>query len=103
MAPRGGIPAGPEVNAMPLSGQHAFVTGGGRGIGRAIAAALARAGAAVTVIGRSEAPLRAAVAPGAAAGRALAPATDAAALQPHTRAPQPGRAPPPLLATNARS
>jgi len=42
---------------MSLAGQHAFVTGGGRGIGRAIAAALSAAGSAVTVIGRSEAPL----------------------------------------------
>src|SRR5438876_3760238 len=70
---------------MPLSGQHAFVTGGGRGIGRAIAAALARAGAAVTVIGRSEAPLRAAVAAGAAAGCAVADVTDAAALKRQVR------------------
>ena len=49
---------------MTLAGKHAFVTGGGRGIGRAVAAALAGAGAAVTVIGRSEAPLREAVAAG---------------------------------------
>ena len=34
-----------------LDGRHALVTGGGRGIGRAIAAALSEAGAAVTVLG----------------------------------------------------
>jgi len=32
-----------------LQGRHALVTGGGRGIGRAIAAALTQAGAAVTI------------------------------------------------------
>src|SRR5262245_42669314 len=61
---------------MALAGKHAFVTGGGRGIGRAVAAALARAGAAVTVIGRSEAPLREAVAAGEAAGCGVADVPD---------------------------
>jgi len=35
-----------------LTGRHALVTGGGRGIGAAVAAALCRAGAAVTLAGR---------------------------------------------------
>ena len=86
---------------MPLSGQHAFVTGGGRGIGRAIAAALARAGAAVTVIGRSEAPLRAAVAAGAAAGCAVADVTDAAALKRQVSAAEAARGPIAILVNNA--
>lgn len=41
-----------------LSGRHALVTGGGRGIGAAIAAALVRAGASVTITGRDEGALR---------------------------------------------
>jgi NAD(P)-dependent dehydrogenase (short-subunit alcohol dehydrogenase family) len=42
-----------------LDGRHAVVTGGGRGIGAAIAAALAAAGARVTLMGRNEAQLHA--------------------------------------------
>jgi NAD(P)-dependent dehydrogenase (short-subunit alcohol dehydrogenase family) len=63
-----------------LSGRHALVTGGGRGIGRAVAAALTAAGARVTVSGRSEAPLRDAVAAGDAAGFFIADVSDADAL-----------------------
>jgi NAD(P)-dependent dehydrogenase (short-subunit alcohol dehydrogenase family) len=40
-----------------LAGKHAIVTGGGRGIGAAVARALARAGASLTLLGRSEAHL----------------------------------------------
>jgi NAD(P)-dependent dehydrogenase (short-subunit alcohol dehydrogenase family) len=43
----------------PLDGRHAFVTGGGTGIGAAIAMTLARAGATVTICGRRMAPLQA--------------------------------------------
>jgi NAD(P)-dependent dehydrogenase (short-subunit alcohol dehydrogenase family) len=42
-----------------LNGRHAVVTGGGRGIGAAIASALAAEGARVTLMGRTEAPLQA--------------------------------------------
>jgi 3-hydroxybutyrate dehydrogenase len=45
---------------------HALVTGGGRGIGREIAFALAQAGATVTVLGRDRATLDDAVAQGGA-------------------------------------
>lgn len=41
-----------------LTGKTALVTGGGTGVGAAIAAALAEAGAATTICGRREAPLK---------------------------------------------
>ena len=40
-----------------LQGRHALVTGGGRGIGAAIAKALAAEGARITLLGRNEEPL----------------------------------------------
>ena len=88
---------------MSLVGQHAFVTGGGRGIGRAIAAALAQAGSVVTVIGRSEAPLREAVAAGEAAGCAVADVTDAGAVKWQVAAAEATRGPIAILINNAGS
>jgi 3-hydroxybutyrate dehydrogenase len=44
-----------------LAGKHALVTGGGSGIGEGVARALIKAGARVTITGRNEAKLRAAV------------------------------------------
>jgi NAD(P)-dependent dehydrogenase (short-subunit alcohol dehydrogenase family) len=44
--------------AGPLDGRHAVVTGGGRGIGAAVAQTLAAAGARITLMGRSEAALQ---------------------------------------------
>jgi NAD(P)-dependent dehydrogenase (short-subunit alcohol dehydrogenase family) len=63
-----------------LDGRHALVTGGGRGIGQAVAATLRRSGAVVTVIGRSEDSLADAVARGAADAYQVADVTDEAAL-----------------------
>jgi NAD(P)-dependent dehydrogenase (short-subunit alcohol dehydrogenase family) len=47
-----------SAGAQVLSGRHAVVTGGGRGIGAAIATALAAAGAELTLIGRTLGPLQ---------------------------------------------
>src|SRR4029077_16914766 len=82
-----------EIEAMALANTHAFVSGGGRGIGRAVAAALARPGAAVPVIGRTEAPLRAAVAAGDAAGCAVADVTDPAEVKRQVTAAEAARGP----------
>ena len=59
---------------------HALVTGGGGGIGREVASALARAGATVTVLGRRQAMLDEAVAAGDAHFAAVADVTDQAAV-----------------------
>jgi NAD(P)-dependent dehydrogenase (short-subunit alcohol dehydrogenase family) len=56
------------------------VTGGGRGIGRAIAAQLARAGATVTVLGRNRASLDQAIAAGDAHFAGVADVADADAI-----------------------
>ena len=63
-----------------LQGRHALVTGGGRGIGRVVAAALSRAGAVVTVAGRQETTLSQAVSCGDANGYVVADVTDERAL-----------------------
>jgi len=48
-----------EIAGTPLADQHAIVTGGARGIGAAVAAALARLGARLTLMGRDKATLAA--------------------------------------------
>ncbi len=60
--------------------RRAVVTGGGRGIGRAVAAALSKAGHDVTVFGRTESVLKEAVATGAANDFRRIDVTDSSAL-----------------------
>jgi NAD(P)-dependent dehydrogenase (short-subunit alcohol dehydrogenase family) len=84
-----------------LSGRHALVTGGGRGIGRAVAAALTAAGAAVTVLGRQQAALDDAVAAGHAAGVIVADVTDPAAIEAGVKAAEAARGPFDILVANA--
>src|SRR6204780_1597078 len=67
------------MSGLPRS-SHALVTGGGRGIGRAIASVLVQAGATVTVLGRDRAALDDAVAAGAAHFAAMADVADQAAI-----------------------
>jgi NAD(P)-dependent dehydrogenase (short-subunit alcohol dehydrogenase family) len=86
---------------MTLQGRHALVTGGGRGIGRAIAASLAGAGAAVTVLGRQEGPLKDTVAAGHAKGYAVADVTDEAAVNAAVRQAAAARGPVDILIANA--
>ena len=67
------------MTGLPHS-PHALITGGGRGIGREIAAVLARAGATVTVLGRDRARLDDTIAAGAAHFVAVADVSDQAAI-----------------------
>ncbi|MBR0833279.1 SDR family oxidoreductase [Bradyrhizobium manausense] len=68
------------MSALPHS-PHALVTGGGRGIGRAIAASLVSAGATVTVLGRNAATLEEVIKAGAAHFAAVADVSNEASLK----------------------
>lgn len=66
----------PQLSGSP----HALVTGGGRGIGREIAAVLTRAGASVTIVGRNRAALDRAVSEGVAHAAVVADVADQTAV-----------------------
>jgi 3-hydroxybutyrate dehydrogenase len=70
-----------EMSTTGLEERHALITGGGRGIGRVIAARLVKAGARVTVTGRSRTTLEQAVSEGDAHGWAVADVADLAAVR----------------------
>ena len=74
----------PTTPTFRLDGRRALVTGAGRGLGVACAAALAEAGAYVTLVARSEGEVRAVAAAikagGGAADHAALDVTDAAAV-----------------------
>ena len=87
------------MSGLPHS-LHALVTGGGRGIGRAIASGLVRAGATVTVLGRNRATLDEAVAAGDAHFVGVADVADQAAVSAAIAAAA-GRQPIDILIANA--
>ncbi len=87
--------------AGSLAGRHALVTGGGRGIGRAVGMALAAAGARVTLLARDRAALDEALAAGAGHGAVSADVTDAQALRAAIAAAQEARGPVDCLVANA--
>jgi NAD(P)-dependent dehydrogenase (short-subunit alcohol dehydrogenase family) len=84
-----------------LQGRHALVTGGGRGIGLAIAAALTRAGVSVTIAGRGETALAEVVAKNEAAGYFIADVTDVNAVNGGVKQAVAARGPIDLLIANA--
>jgi NAD(P)-dependent dehydrogenase (short-subunit alcohol dehydrogenase family) len=84
-----------------LDGRHALVTGGGRGIGRAVAAALIRAGASVTILGRDTKALSETVAAREANGYVVADVTDDKAVATSFRQAADERGPIDILVANA--
>jgi len=84
-----------------LEGRHALVTGGSRGIGRAVAKALAGAGATVTVLGRDRAALERVVSEKDAHGLVLADVTVPEAVEAAVREAASRHGPVDLLIANA--
>lgn len=81
---------------MMLAGKHAVVTGGGTGVGAEVARTLVEAGAKVTIMGRSEAPLKAQGLP-----YQLCDVTDATAVQAAFAAARADQGPIDIMVANA--
>ncbi|MFO1218048.1 MAG: SDR family NAD(P)-dependent oxidoreductase [Burkholderiaceae bacterium] len=93
-------------DGRPLAGRHAAVTGGGRGLGVAIAAALAARGATVSLLGRTAKTLEAtaerlAADHGVAVGTAVADIADEGAITAAIAACVAARGPVHILVNNA--
>ena len=86
---------------MELAGLHAFVTGGGRGIGEAVSRSLVVSGAVVTIVGRTEASLRNVVDAGGASAWMLLDVTDDRAIARCVAAAAAERGPIEILVNNA--
>ena len=86
---------------MELDGRHAVITGGGTGIGRAVALALSEAGAAVTLIGRRREPLEEAAAMLSRSHIATADVTDPDGLAQAMEAAEAAHGPVAILVNNA--
>ena len=88
---------------LPLEGRHALVTGAARGIGAAIARALAGDGARLTLLGRNADALQrlAAALPGEGHGIAVADVADEAQVQAAFEAARGARGPLAVLVNNA--
>ena len=86
---------------MELAGLHAFVTGGGRGIGEAVSRSLVASGAVVTIVGRTEATLRNVVDAGCASAWMLLDVTDDSAIARCIEVAEAERGPIEVLVNNA--
>lgn len=86
---------------MAISGSHALVTGGGSGVGRAIALSLAKAGAQVTICGRRQDALDAVAAEDANIHPVVADITDEASVAALYREAEAARGPFTIVVANA--
>jgi NAD(P)-dependent dehydrogenase (short-subunit alcohol dehydrogenase family) len=86
---------------MTLTGKHALVTGGGTGIGAAVARTLAEAGARVTITGRRREPLDATAASASGMRAIVADVTDETALAAAFREASEAAGPPSIVIANA--
>jgi NAD(P)-dependent dehydrogenase (short-subunit alcohol dehydrogenase family) len=91
------------MNAAPLAGRHALVTGAGSGIGAAVALALAQAGATVSLAGRRMEALQRTreTLPGALHGCVAMDVTDEEAVRAALRRAASERGPATILVNNA--